>query len=285
LLGQRVVPIVVAAGAAVTTLDRPGGHPFVLAGCTRVEADLAGDFSVSLARAGVCDAVVHLAQAGGWRSFPDRAGSIAAVALAATARLAEHAARVGAKTFVLASSGGIYGPSPGPIAETDPIRPSAELGFYLASKAAAENLLSYFEPHMAVHRLRYFFIYGPGQSEDFLMARLRGQILRGEPIWIAGGRGPRLNPIYVDDAAEATAAALAADVAVTANVAGPETSDLRSIAELLGGDLGRTPVFRSTDEGPDDYVADIGVMVRRLGLPTIGLASGLSSVGKRASKR
>lgn len=279
-LGQRVVPLLIAAGANVTALIRPSTNLPNGGGCRYIEADLANNFSVALGQAGSCDAVVHLAQAGGWRQFPRHSGLIAAVAVAATSRLAEHAAQTGAKTFVFASSGGIYGPSPVPIKETDPIRPSAELGFYLATKAAAENLLTYFEPHMAVHRLRYFFIYGPGQSEEFLIARLKGQIKRGEAISIADGRGPRLNPIYVDDAARITTSALALTKSITSNIAGLDDIALKEIADILGERLGQSPVIKPANQRPDDYVADTAVMVKRLGRPTISLRVGLAECAR-----
>jgi nucleoside-diphosphate-sugar epimerase len=133
---------------------------------------------------------------------------VAGVAIAATAHLAEAAVSAGAKTFVYASSGGIYGPSERPIRESDPIRPAAELGFYLAAKAAAEQLLGYFSPHLTVHILRPFFVYGPGQGETFLLPRLIRSVRTGTPIRVDGGRGTILNPVYCEDAAAIFAATL-----------------------------------------------------------------------------
>lgn len=275
-LGSRLLHLLQGRGATVTALVRPGAP---LAGDTNVrtlEVDLSGDFSSDLKQVGRVDAIIHLAQAGGWKDFPRQTGAIAAVSIAAAARLAEYGAGHGARQFILASSGGIYGPSAQALTEDAPIRPTNELGFYLQAKASAETLLQCFEPHLVVSRLRYFFIYGPGQSEDFLIARISRSIVRGEAIRLAETRGPRLNPIYVDDAARATMAALELKESCAINVAGPEIASLREIAELIGSTSSHRVAIELVDKQPEHYVGAIDRMVQLLGPPTIGLKDGMS---------
>lgn len=275
-LGAHVLRLLLAEGATVTVLVRAGSRLPESPGLRVLHADLETDFQSVLSGAGRCDGVVHLAQAGKWNAFPVNAGKIAAVSLAATARLAEYAVKSGAKTFLLASSGGIYGPSSVPIREEAPIRPAGELGFYLATKAAAETLVEFFAPHLTVHRLRYFFIYGDGQRDEFLMARMIRFVRDGAPIRLAGGRGPLLNPIHVGDAARATLACLKRENALTANIAGPEIADLASITRSIGRIVGRAPHFETGEGTPEDYVADTSLMREELCAAEINLSAGLT---------
>lgn len=72
-LGSRLLGLLQSRGAAVTALIRPGTQK--LAGTTNVrtvEADLSGNFSSDLHQVGRIDAIIHLAQAGGWKDFPGR---------------------------------------------------------------------------------------------------------------------------------------------------------------------------------------------------------------------
>jgi nucleoside-diphosphate-sugar epimerase len=276
LLGSRVLRLLLSKDVSVTALARKPDSLPKIPGLRIVYADLSSDFFPDLENIGTVDGVLHLAQAGGWSEFPVNAGKIAAVAVASTSRLAEYAVAQGAKTFVLASSGGIYGPSPVPIPETAPIRPATELGFYLSAKAAAETLSDFFTPYMTVHKLRYFFMYGKGQRDEFLIARMLRSVRDGTPIRLAQGTGPRLNPVYVEDAANATVAALDCTSPVTANIAGPDVSNLATIVDNLGRLVGRTPVCEPTTDLPQDYVADTSVMSHQLWVARIGLAIGLS---------
>lgn len=274
-LGREVATRLIQQGDEVVALARDTeALPPTVRGIT---ADLTQDFSLSLREIGRADAIVHLAQAGGWHHFPSNAGNIAAVALTATARLAEFAARAGARSFLFASSGGTYGPQPEPIPETAPFRPAAQLGFYLATKASGESLLDYFHDYFALQILRFFFIYGPGQAPAFLVPRLVSSVRSGIPIKVAAGRGTRMNPIFISDAAQAVVAALKQEKSLTANVAGPEPTTIREIAGLIGTMLGQQPIFEDQNVPPDDYIADISLMRELLGAPQVGIERGLAT--------
>ena len=56
----------------------------------------------------------------------------------------------------------------------------------------------------------------------------------GDVVRLDGSTGPRLNPLWVEDAAAAFIAALDSDTSVTANIAGPDVVTVRSIAETVG---------------------------------------------------
>lgn len=275
LVGRRVVRKLTERGDHVLAITRPGSASQIAAGIQVAEIDLASASVTSFADLGRYDAVMHLAQAPGWHDFPRNAGSIAAVSLTATACLAEAAVAAGAKTFVLASSGGIYGPSAAPIREDAPIKPAAELGFYLATKAAAEQLMHYFAGHLTTHVLRPFFIYGPGQADTFLIPRLIRSVRNGTPVRLDSGIGPRLNPIFVDDAADAFVAALDISTPLTVNLAGPETVTLKRIVSSIAAHLQIEPLYETIERQPGDFIADTERMTARLGRATTTMDDGL----------
>jgi len=281
-VGRRVVEQLLAEGDSVVALVRPGAAIREAERLTVAPCDLSGEISAVLAKVGATDCVVHLAQAPGWHDFPRTAGDIAALSVTATCRLAEYACAVGASNLVYASSGGVYGPATGPLVEGDPLKPAAELGFYLGAKAAAETLLGHFAGQLGVQILRPFFLYGPGQSPSFLMPRLLRSVAAGDAIRVAGGRGPKLNPLFVSDAARAVVAACRRAGSLTVNIAGDETATLADIARMIGVMAGRDPVFDVIDEAPADYVADIGLMKSELVPPSVGLQAGIRMAGGRS---
>src|SRR5260370_35683692 len=107
------------------------------------------------------------------------------------------AAQAGARSFVLASTGGLYRTSEQPIGEEAPvvIEPGP-LGFYFATKRASELLASQFGERFTVTILRCFFLYGSGQSPAMLMPRLVSPGRLGLPIQLQGGNGDRRHPIH-----------------------------------------------------------------------------------------
>lgn len=278
LIGRAVVRKLLSRGDEVIAVLRPGGASAVASGAEIAVIDLSQPSAASFCRLGRFDAVIHLAQAAGWHDFPRHAGRIATVSLAATACLAEASVAAGASAFVLASSGGVYGPSPLPIREDAAIKPAAELGFYLATKACAEQLMSYFTGQMAVHMLRPFFVYGSGQSEAFLMPRLIRCVREGHPIKLDGGSGPRLNPIFVEDAADAFVSAADLREQLVANIAGPDVVTVSDIAHLIASRLRMEPICEMTERPAGDFVADTTRMTMRLGPAATSMRDGLDQV-------
>lgn len=278
LVGREVVRKLTARGDEVLAVVRPGSSGRIDSGIATAEIDLSQPSMEALASLGRYDAVLHLAQAAGWHEFPRHAGRIAAVSLSSTACLAEAAVAAGAQTFVLASSGGIYGPSPEPIREDAAIKPAAELGFYLATKAAAEQLLRYFAGHLTVHVLRPFFVYGPGQTDAFLIPRLIRSVRESTPVRLDSGIGPRLNPIFVEDAANAFVATIDLRDPLVANLAGSAVLTVQQIVSLIAARLDVEPVYETVKRRPGDFVADTERMTTTLGPATTTMAHGLDQV-------
>src|SRR5207247_1694483 len=162
---------------------------------------------------------------------------IFAVNTASTAHLLDFARRAGARTFVYASSGGVYGGGDAPLHEGGAIKPD---NFYAASKAAAEAIVHAYAPEITAVVLRYFFIYGRGQR-DMLVPSLVARIHRGEPVTLQGNDGIHINPIHAEDAAAATVAALSLREPDTINVAGPQPVTLRSLVYQIGALVAQPP--------------------------------------------
>jgi nucleoside-diphosphate-sugar epimerase len=197
------------------------------------------------------DAVIHLAQAN--VPFPEGADALFAVNVAATQRLLEHARRSGARRFVLASSGSVYGGSTRPLTEESPL---AARDFYSATKVAAERLTQAYDEHLETAILRLFVPYGPGQVRR-MIPRLVERIRSGEPVQLNSEGRPRMNPIHVDDVVRVLLRALeGAESLGLVNVAGDDVTDVRAVSELIGEFLGLEPRFEASGVEVADIVAD-----------------------------
>ena len=222
------------------------------------------------------DAVIHLAQGRHFRDFPEHARETFAVNVEATMALLEWARLAGATTFVLASSGGLYGGGSLRFAENDQIAGTGPLGFYLTSKHCAELVAENYASCYNLIVLRFFFVYGLGQNRSMLIPRLVDNISSGRPITLNGDSGITINPTYVTDAVRALIAALSLGQSEKINVAGPEICTLRSIADLIGQLVGRPPLFTLTDPSPSSHlVGDTTKMSQLLCRPLTPVREGL----------
>jgi len=112
------------------------------------------------------DAVLHQAALPSVpRSFADPVGTTA-VNIGGTLALLEAARRKGVKRFVFASSSSIYGNSP--VSPKNESLPPGPLSPYAVSKLAGENYCRLYHKIYGIGTvsLRYFNVFGPGQSPD-----------------------------------------------------------------------------------------------------------------------
>jgi UDP-glucose 4-epimerase len=222
------------------------------------------------------DAVIHLAQSHRYREFPAGAEDVYAVNVHSTFRLLEYAREAGARTFVLASTGGIYGYSYEALAETDPANP---LNFYLTSKHVAESLLANYQALFHTVVFRFFFVYGPGQG-PMLVPNLIEKVRKGDQISIAGKPGQRINPIHVSDAVEAFPPALELAESNVFNVAGDEIVSIRELVAVIEQATGEAAHVRHIDpEHEGDLIGENSRMKELLGVqPRTSLLDGIHSM-------
>ena len=272
-LGSRLVPLLAERHEVVALARSP------IDGVETIVADLAAAPPSLPAR---LDAVVHLAQSRRYREWPGGAADMYALNVAVPFRLLEHARDAGASHFVLASTGAVYAPSDDPLHESSPLRPT---GFYPRSKLAAEVLAGGYERDLAVAIMRPFAIYGPGQ-EGMMIANVAARVHAGDEVVVQGDPGLRLNPIHVDDAARAFAAALELPASGSFNVGGPEVVSLTALAALLAELAGVPARIRHAEGASPSLVADTTRMREHLGvLPEITLRDGLAGVLSRLAGR
>lgn len=224
------------------------------------------------------DGVVHLAQSTRFRDFPEGVESVVRVNVASTVLLADWARRSGVRSFVLASSGGVYGGGAASLRESDRVADPGPLDFYLGTKLSSELLASPYREFMTVVVLRFFFVYGRRQRRSMLIPRLIERVRNGEEIELHGSEGIRLNPVHVGDAARATAKALDLTESQTVNVAGAEIVSLRDLAERIGREVNSRPLFTRSDHPPLDVVGDIDKMTELLVRPKVDLRQGMAEM-------
>lgn len=256
-------------------LGRNDNKPTVAGPIHPITLDLAADWDSAVLPDRV-DAVIHLAQSEHFREFPERVEDVFQVNTLSTLRLLDYARRAGARTFILASSGGVYGYGERAFTEEAEISAQSDLGFYLSSKLCAEVVAQNYVSLMNVIRLRFFFVYGAGQRRTMLIPRLITSIREGRPLSLQGEDGIRLNPTHVTDAVHAIKQALELRGSHIINIAGPEMLSLRQMGEIIGRVVDRTPLFEvQPNVAPRHLVGDLQKMTRLVGEPKIRFEQGV----------
>jgi len=270
-------------GRRVLDLLQPQYEPVALvrdAGCVSsdvetIEADLgAPDFAARLPTR--MDGVIHLAQSSDFARFPDGARDVFAVNVHGLSAVLDWARKSGVSQFVHASTGGVYGKGTGAFREEDRPRISGTLAHYISTKLAAELIASAYAGLFSVAALRFFFVYGEAQRKMMLLPRLVEAVMSGTPVTLAGSDGMRLNPIYIDDAAAATVAALRLPGNSIVNIAGSEILSIRQIAETIGEACGVEAKFQCTAKNDGDLVGDTRQMRELLHCPAVSFRDGIA---------
>ena len=273
-IGRRLV-LRLARENEVVAIARPGSALPGGEDVEWVEQDLTEPLRRDVFPARV-DAVIHLAQSRLYKQFPEGAADVFEINVHSTFRLLEYAREVGASRFVFASTGGVYGSSDKAVAETDRLNP---LNFYLSSKYGAESLVTSYDGFLTTVIFRFFFVYGPGQTQ-MMVPTLLGRVLRGEQIVVEGDPGLRMNPIHVDDATRVFEPALRLEQADLFNVAGAEAVTLTELVQLMAEVSGREAhLEHALATQPGDLVGDNSKMRTVLGVePQKSLRDGLTAM-------
>lgn len=265
LLGREVCNLLIQSGHQVSGIVH--SLPQIpLEGMNYIPIDLETDWSLEILPEKV-EVIIHLAQSAYFRDFPAKALSVFQVNIASTAKLLDYGVKVGLKSFIYASSGGVYGNGEHAFHENSAIVPPGQLGYYLGSKLSGEVLSQSYSSVFHVSVLRYFFIYGPNQKKGMLIPRLMDSILAQKPILLQGEKGIRINPIHVEDAAAATVASFDKHKSATYNISGLDTLSIKEIADRMGEFLGIPPVYQFVEGEARDLIGDNSAMKKDLHLP------------------
>lgn len=239
-IGRNLVSRLSLKHEVFAVIRRQRGMPFD-AGVSAITMDLAHELDLMVLPEKM-DAIIHTAHSYGL--FPQAANESFSVSVSCTQRLLDYGVRSGARQFVLASTGDVYGRRCDPCAETDPPQPES---FYGATKYSAELLVHAYSAYLVPTVLRIFHTYGPGQTER-LVAYLAKQILSDFPIRVHNGCRPYLTPTYIDDVCLAFERALDTDYSGILNVAGDVVINVKGLAGIIAGLLGREAIFEETGE-------------------------------------
>jgi UDP-glucose 4-epimerase len=251
-IGLQLVPALAAAGHDVHALVRDSARLEATPDTSVVVVDLARP--LERRSLPVVDAVVHLAQAN--VPFPDAARELYLVNTLSTQELLEYARQVGARRFVFASSGSIYGLGEAAVTEDEPRRST---DFYAVTKRNAEQLVEAYRKYFATAVLRPFTPYGPTQ-QGRLISGLVDRVRTGSPVTLNEGGRPRITPLFVDDLVRMLVTAVDLEGHQVVNLAGDQVVSIRDVALLVGEVLGRDVEFVSGNAGVGDLVAQNSLM-------------------------
>jgi len=219
-------------------------EPTAVEGCTVFRGDVLDPASLASAMRG-CDTVVHLAAyLGVMRSEKDPRRCLD-VNITGTRNVLEACAANGARRVVFASSSEVYGENGAvSISETSPLRPNS---VYAVSKLAGEEYVKAYATRCGFDFtiLRPFNVFGPGQSEEFVIPRFVRAVIEGRsPLVYGDGQQVRAF-CSVEDIVEGLTLAL-----FSPDAAG-EVFNLGNDAGLISIlDLGRKIAALSRNGGP-----------------------------------
>ena len=240
--------------------------------------DLKDDFDVKELPKNI-EAIIYLAQSEDFKDFPTKAVDIFEINTVKLLKMLDYAREVGAKKFIYASSGGVYGSGEHHFSEGITLPANGENGFYISSKLCSEVLADNYKQFMDVVILRLFFVYGKMQKPTMLMPRLVANVENSNPINLQGNNGILLNPIHVSDAVSSVLAALELKGFHKINVAGPEVVSLMQICEMIGEKIGVEPIFEhDLQSTPRHLIGNIDNMKRLLATPCCFLYEGLDEM-------
>lgn len=268
MIGYPLARALAARGTTVVGLD-PAPLPAAIAGVTALQGTVgnADDMQALIARHRI-GSVVHAGGISGPMLSRDAPLVITEANVASTMHLAEAARRAGIRRFVYASSAAAYGHTPpSPVPDDAPLRGNS---LYGATKGAADLIVKAYREQYGLDAvgLRYSYVYGPGRRTDCAIRSMISDALAGRPTRLASGAGQRRHYTYIDDAVDATVAALdaAPGPQYAYNVAGPDFPSMEQIAELVWSAI-RTADIEMGSEPPSDRRErlDITAMERDLG--------------------
>jgi len=180
------------------------------------------------------DGVFHLAGQPGVASFGVVFPVYVRQNVLASQRLFEAASSAQTRV-VFASSSSIYGDAESyPTPEDTAPRPLSPYGI---TKLAAEHLGSAYASEFGLDHVvvRYFTIYGPRQRPDMAFTKMVTCLAEGRPFELHGDGSQSRSFTYVDDAVEATIAAMEqAPAGAVYNVGGGTEVSMLDAVEMLG---------------------------------------------------
>jgi len=224
-LGSHLVDALVERGHEVTVFDRAASR-WLPAGVRALQGDLGDDAAVAEAVRGQ-DAVYHLAGFADLNAARTRPLDTVSANIAGTVHLLEAMREAGVHRFLFASTVYVY---------------SREGGFYRCSKQACERYIEEYGLHFGLRYtvLRYGSLYGPRADRANGVYRLLRQAIDEGRIAYTGTPDDIREYIHVEDAAQLSVDALAAEFeGKHVLLTGPSALRAGDLFTMFGEILGR----------------------------------------------
>ncbi|MCH8331706.1 MAG: NAD(P)-dependent oxidoreductase, partial [Bacteroidetes bacterium] len=207
--------------------------------------------------------VIHLAQAVK-RDFPADVDLMYNINVNATFQLVEWARNSKVEHFMFTSTGNVYKRQEQAFVETDLCEPDS---FYGGSKLAAENIIRQYSNELKITILRLFGVYGHGQ-ESMMMANLIESVKLGNEIYLDGGKGLEITPIYIDDLMKVISyfTEFGQSQHLVYNVAGDERLTIHDIVTEITSVIEEEPRFTNRDKVPGSLCANINRLTSETGI-------------------
>src|SRR5438046_3748602 len=153
-----------------------------------------------------------------------------------TCEMLQFSRKIDSERFVFSSTAAVYGDKRGRCRETDHPSPASP---YAVSKLACEHYCKLYSSLYGVQTviLRYFNVYGPGQSTNYagVITRFVTRALNAEPPIIFGDGNQTRDFIFVGDVVRATMAALKKPIpgGTIINIGTGRPTSVRSLADRI----------------------------------------------------
>lgn len=282
-IGSHLAKLLLEQGHAVTILDDVslGKRERLPEGASLVEADICDFAAIRLAFEGI-DGVFHLAADPRLPYSMEHPESTHAINVDGTHNILLACKKAGVQKVVFSSSSAVYGDQ-----EEMPISESAPLNYkspYALHKLIAEQYMQLYARIYSVSSisLRYFNVYGPGQSVADSYASVipffLSQKAAGKALTITGTGEQTRDYIHVRDVALANIAAMQSDMrgGEVFNIGTGNATSVNDLAQLISDDITYLP------ERPGDIlhsVADVSKAKESLGwAPTIAFEEGMRAL-------
>lgn len=245
-IGRHLVAALSRAGDEVIIIGRPGpGHGPVPQAAEVLRIDLTNRPALdALFATREVNVVYHLAAKTRRRSAPDFSDWTDSVGedLAALVTLVAAAASAKRPPQVLVRAGSIaeYGDAPLPYDEAGPMLPNSAYGAALSAGTTYVRAMAPCLP-FPVATARLALTYGPGQSTDFLAAKLLTDLPRGLPVTVSRPEDRR-TLVYIDDVVRALLRLAKRPIPVV-NIATEDVPSMRELAHLVAELAGADPAL------------------------------------------
>ena len=190
--------------------------------------------------------IIYAAQSRRYKDYPSGLADLAYVNITLPLYFARQASFLGIP-FVYCSTGSIYESTPEDLVEDSTLASGLNFNPYVASKLFCDQTLVSLLPLQEILILRPFYIFGAGSKLPALFPSLISNVLTERNVYLNGTDGTVLNPISSIDAARAICHLLENQNWGVYNLAGPERTNIKRIATIIGEKLGNEPHFEYQD--------------------------------------